>query len=202
MENRNLNHPKKGDITRTLPFTLKDIKSLKLMLRDSKPRDYALLVCGVGFALRGGDLLGLRIGQVRYLKPGDTLELREQKTKKLRRVVVNKTAYQAIQSLIASMKGCIDDTSFLFKSRKRAGGGKLCVPYLCYLVKSWARALNLKGNYGSHSLRRSFGAVHRLEYGTSIEVLMKCYGHSSPAMTMRYIGLTEQEVESVFMREF
>lgn len=200
MESRNKNHPKIGAITRTLPFSLKDIKSLKLMLRD-KPRNYALLVCGVGFALRGGDLLSIRIGQVRHLKPGDMLELREQKTKKLRRVVVNKTTYQAVQGLLASMKGDTEDSGYLFKSRKKTDGGRLCVPYLCHLVKGWAKSLNLTGNYGSHSLRRSFGAIHRLEHGASIEVLMKCYGHSSPAMTMKYIGMTEQEVESVFMRD-
>lgn len=194
----NQNHPLKGSSTRTLPFTSKDIRNLKLLLRD-KPRDYALLVCGVNLALRGGELLSLKIGQVRHLKPGDTLFVYQQKTRKNRQLVLNKSAYQAIQSLLASMKDGLDDSDYLFRSRK--GGGKLCVQHLCHIIKCLARALNLKGNYGSHSLRRSFGAIQRLEHGVSVEVLSQCYGHSSPAVTMRYIGLCQDEVNAVFLRE-
>jgi integrase len=194
----NNNHPLKGSSTRTLPFSLKDIRNLKLLLRD-KPRDYALLVCGVNLALRGGELLSLRIGQVRHLQPGDTLYVYQQKTKKQRQLVMNKASVEAIQRLLGSMKGGIDDSAYLFRSRK--GGGRLCIQHLCHLVKSWAEKLNLRGNYGSHSLRRSFGAIQRLEHGVSVEVLAKCYGHSSPAVTMRYIGLCQDEVNTVFMRD-
>jgi integrase len=193
-----MGNQKIGRSTRTVPFTSKDLKALRLILRD-KPRDYALLVVGTNLALRGGELVGLKIGQIRHLCPGDVLYVYQQKTKRQRQVMVNKATFEAVQRLLASMKGDLDDSGYLFRSRK--GGGKLCVPYLCHLVKSWARMLNLPGNYGSHSLRRSFGAIQRLEYGVSVEVLAKCYGHSSPAITMRYIGLTEQEVASVYMRE-
>ena len=199
MESRNPNHPKKNSIIRTVPFrTLKDIKSIKLLLA-SKPRDYAIFTIGLNFALRGGDLLRLRIGQVRHLKVGDNLQLREQKTGKLKSLLINKTSYEAIQGLLKSMKDTVNDDDFLFQSRKHRG--KLTVSYLNFLVKSWAKAINLKGNYGSHSLRRSFGTINRLVYGTDMAVLMRCYGHSSQSQTMKYIGLTEEEVQNVYLRE-
>ena len=33
------------------------------------------------------------------------------------------------------------------------------------MLKAWTRAINLSGNYGAHSLRKSFGYVQRMHYG-------------------------------------
>ena len=199
MESKNPNHPRKGSIIRTDAFRdPKDIKSIKLLLRGN-PRNYALFSINLNLGLRGGDLLNMRIGQVRHLKVGDTLTLREQKTSKQRSLIINKTSYEAIQGLLKSMKDTGSDDDFLFQSRKHKG--KLTVSYLNFLVKSWAKAINLKGNYGSHSLRRGFGTIQRLVYGTDIATLMRCYGHSSQSQTMKYIGLTETEVLNTYMHE-
>jgi len=199
MESRNPNHPRKGSIIRTDALRdPKDIKNIKLLLRG-KPRDYAIFCLGLNFGVRGGDLLNMRIGQVRHLKVGDTLTIREQKTRKQRTLIINKTSYEAIQGLLKSMNDTGSDDDFLFQSRKHKG--KLTVSYLCFLVKSWGKAINLKVNLGSHSLRRGFGTIQRLVYGTDIATLMRCYGHSSQSQTMKYIGLTEEEVLNTYMHE-
>jgi integrase len=54
------------------------------------------------------------------------------------------------------------------------------------LIKQWARAIHLKGNYGAHSLRKTFGFIQRTKYAVGFEVLAKRFNHSSPTITMRY----------------
>jgi integrase len=90
---------------------------------------------------------------------------------------------------------------YLFPSRK--GGRKpVTIQTVNALVKKWCRTINLNhGNYGSHTLRKTFGYIQRTQYGVGFEVLAKRFNHSSPTVTMRYLGLTSDEVNEVLMNE-
>ncbi len=69
------------------------------------------------------------------------------------------------------------------------------------LIKTWTKAINLKGNYGAHSLRKTFGYIQRTHYGVGFEVLCKRFNHSSPTVTMRYLGITDDEVIEILQNE-
>lgn len=49
----------------------------------------------------------------------------------------------------------MDDDAFLFNGLR--GPAALKVPTLNNLVKDWCSQANLKGNYGSHTLRKTWG---------------------------------------------
>jgi hypothetical protein len=49
-------------------------------------------------------------------------------------------------------------------------------------------------NYGAHSLRKTWGYIQRTVYGVGFEILCKRFNHSSPAITMRYLGIEDKEV--------
>ena len=69
-----------------------------------------------------------------------------------------------------------DDEDYLFKSRK--GKNKpITVSNANMLVKKWTRTINLNGNYGTHSLRKTFGYILRRKYGVGWEILAKRYNH-------------------------
>ena len=51
----------------------------------------------------------LKVGQVKDLKAGDTVEIKEKKTGKIRRITLNKTCIKAIQNLLASKHYQYDD---------------------------------------------------------------------------------------------
>ena len=71
---QNFNSPKPGSKITVHPIKrLKDIKAIKKLLAD-KPRDLALFTVGINTNLRASDLLGIRVGDVRYLKPMDEFE--------------------------------------------------------------------------------------------------------------------------------
>jgi len=195
----NQNHPSKGAIIKVDPIrTERDIKSIKKLLAD-KPRDLCIFTLGINTNLRASDLLKITIGQVRHLHPGQHFTLREQKTSKERTITLNKTVHDAIQGLLREMGNPVNDADYLFQSRK--GKGKLTVSTLNAMVKDWCRAINLKGNYGSHTLRKTFGYIHRTVFNTDIPTLMTMFNHSTQRQTLAYLGIQASEVKDAYMRE-
>jgi integrase len=191
----NMNHPKKGDSIKVEPIKdLKDVRLIKKMLAD-RPRDLAIFVVGCNTNLRASDLLGLRIGQVRELAPGSTIEIREKKTKKPRNVTLNGMAIAAIESLLADHKG--DDGEHLFVGQR----GPLTVSTVNNMVKAWCREINLKGNYGSHTLRKTWGYHQRVTFGVDLPRLMVCFNHSSQRQTLDYLCIQPEEIKDVYENE-
>ena len=41
----------------------------------------------------------------------------------------------------------------------------------------------------------------RTVYGVGFEILCKRFNHSSPAITMRYLGIEDKEVQNILMNE-
>lgn len=195
MASGNRNHPKKGSIIRVEPIkTLKDVKLIKKLLED-KPLYHALFVVGINTNLRASDLLALTVDQVRSLRPMDSILLREKKTGKVRHVHMNKSSVEAIRRLLASRTYQPGD--YLFQGQR----GRLTVPSLNRLVKGWCREINLKGNYGSHTLRKTWGFHQRVTYGVGLPELMVAFNHSSPADTLRYLCVQPGEVRIIFQNE-
>lgn len=194
---RQNNHPRKGDRIAVEPIrSVKAIKSIAQFLKD-RPRDHLLFVMGVNNGLRTCDLLRLKVAQVRGLKPGDAVTIKESKTGKENVLAINKTVHKALRLYLDTEKP--GDADWLFPSRK--GAGPLQSQAVQKMVKKWAAAFNLKGNYGAHTLRKTFGYIQRTEYGVGFELLCKRYNHSSPAITMRYLGIEDREVHSMLMNE-
>lgn len=76
---RNPNAPKKGDRTTVDPIRdIKDVKAIAKLLSDS-PRDHLLFVMGVNNGLRAGDLLRLKVGDVKKLVGNRIRELRKER---------------------------------------------------------------------------------------------------------------------------
>jgi integrase len=192
------NRPSEGSIISVEPIKyVKDITTIKKSLADN-PRDFALFVIGINTAFRASELLALTVGQVRHLTSGDTLTIREQKTRKKRDVTINKAAYDAIQKLLATMP-VAEDVAPLFQSRK--GGKAITVSTLNNMVKGWCSWCNLPGNYGSHTLRKTMGYHHRITFGTDLPTLVKVFGHATQAQTLHYLCIQEDAVKDAFMRE-
>jgi integrase len=195
MQKGNPNHPRKGaNITVDPIRSLKAIRKIKRRLKDNT-RDLLLFTLGINNGLRISDILKLKVGDVRDLELGEILRIKEKKTGKRNVLMVNKEVHKILQRYMRENTYSGDE--YLFKSRKTGKG--LSVPYASQLVKSWCKGL--KGNYGSHSLRKTFGYVQRTEFGVGFDVLCKRFGHSSPAITMRYLGIEDAEVNGILLNE-
>ena len=192
----NSNHPTKGTVIKVEPIkSLKDICNIKKLLAD-KPRDFCLFVVGINTNLRASDLLALKVHQVKSLKPDSDIELKEKKTGKLRRITFNKACVDSIQKLLATKP--YQDNDCLFLSQRSS---VLTVPSVNRLVKTWCRAINLKGNYGSHSLRKTWGYSMRVHFNVGIPELMECFNHSTQRQTQAYLCIQPEEIRSVYANQ-
>ena len=195
LKGQNYNSPGAGSSIKVDPIRKrKDIDSIKKLISDNV-RDSALFTIGINTNLRASDLLRIKVGQVRDLKPGDSIELKEKKTGKLRRLTLNKSCIQAIQRLLASKS--FEDADPLFVGQR----GPLTVPSVHRLVKGWCRAINLRGNYGSHTLRKTFGYHQRVTFGTDIPRLMVVFNHSTQRQTLEYLCIQPEEIKNVYENE-
>ena len=193
---KNKNHPKKGARTAVDPIrSRKDINAISKLLND-KPRDFLLFKMGVNNGLRTGDLLRLKVKDVRKMRAGDYISIREKKTGKENVLMVNKAVYKALKGYLE--KENPDDRDYLFPSQK---GGHLQPLAVNKLMKKWTSAINLEGNYGCHTLRKTFGYIQRTAFGVGFEILCKRFGHSSPSITMRYLGIQDKEVNGILMND-
>ena len=192
----NKNHPKKGSSITVEPIRkIKDIKRIKRNLKD-KPRDLLLFTLGINNGLRIGDLLKLKVQDVKDLQPGEGFTIKEQKTNKSNIVMINKEVRRTLAVYLDEIQP--NDEDYLFKSRI-GQNQPLNRSYVNSLVKKWTA--NLKGNYGTHSLRKTFGYIQRKVFGTSFEVICKRFNHSNPSITMRYLGIEDKEVKGILLNE-
>lgn len=191
------NHPKKDDRIAVDPIRrIEDIQAISKMLSTS-PRDHLLFTLGINNGLRAADILRLTVKDVKNLKIGESISIKESKTGKTNILMVNKAIYKSLQNYL--LKTSPKDSDHLFKSRK--GDGPLQSQAVSKMVKTWTGAINLQGSYGAHTLRKTFGYIQRTVHGVGFEILCKRYNHSSPAITMRYLGIQDKELENILLNE-
>lgn len=178
------------------PITdLRDVKNIKRMLTD-KPRDKLLFTLGINSGLRVQDILNLKIGDVRYLREGDRVAITELKTGKENVFMINKEILESIEEYLNTID--LEDEHYLFKSRK-GHNSPLSRYAITKYVKIWTDMVNLKGNYGAHTLRKTWSYHQRKTFGVSWELISKRLNHASPSITRRYLGVKEEEVEEILM---
>ncbi len=194
IKGENKNRPAKGSQIKVEPIReIKQIQTIKKLLSEN-PRDLCLFTLGINTNLRASDLLRITARDVRHLQPGDMLQLKEKKTKKTRTITLNKSAVDTIQGLLSSIE--YHDVDFLFKGQR----GVLTVPSVNRLVKTWCKQINLQGNYGSHTLRKTFGYMQRTQINTGIPELMAMFNHSSQKQTLDYLCIQPDEIKDAYMK--
>lgn len=194
----NPNHPTKGSKITVEPIrNLDHITSIKQLLA-SKPRDLLLFTLGINNGIRTGDILKLKVQDLANKRVGDTISIKESKTGKTNIIMLNKAVHKALTAYFAS-ENC-QPTDYLFKSRSGTNR-PLTVQTVNRMVKSWTRSINLQGNYGAHTLRKTFGYIQRTQYGVGFEVLCKRFNHGNPTVTMRYLGISDSEVVEILQNE-
>lgn len=182
------------------PFKSKnDIEKLKrYFIKKNQYRNYCLFVCGINLGLRVGDLLALKIND--FFSDGEfkeEIKLIEQKTHKTKIIKINSSCKDAVSMYLNSLKSFSED-EFLFKSRK--GNKAIDRKTVHQIISDAAADCNIKGNYGSHSLRKTMAYqiyINNSDNVMILEYLMKLLNHSSQAMTIKYLGLEKETLDNL-----
>jgi integrase len=178
---------------------IEDIRAIKELLHN-RPRNLLLFTLGINNGLRAGDLLRVTVNHVRNLGPGESVAIREKRSRKENTLVLSREAHEALRRHLSDLPPPPEPTNmFLFASQR--GWTPLKTQRLDELVREWARAADLRGNYGAHTLRKTFGYVQRVFYGVGFDVLARRFNHDSPSVTARYLGLNGDVPDSPSLTE-
>ena len=192
------NHPQPGSAIKVEPIKdLKAIKRIKKLYADH-PRNLCLFTLGINTAYRAGEILSLRVGQVDYLEPGDRLDIKQSKTGKYRAATINAVTVAAIAQWLKMHPNPSSDAP-LFISRKT--GQALTVSALNVMIKRWCREVGLKGNYGTHTMRKTWGYHQRVNNKQPLPLLMAAFGHSSQSQTLDYLCIQDEEIAELYAME-
>jgi len=111
----------------------KKIETIKKILNDN-PRNLLIFVMGLNTGLRMGDILKLKIEDIKGKQIGDKIYLIEQKTKKRNYFVINKEIYRVLTIYLNHRKQNGISGEWLFPSRK--GDNHLITPSVNRMVKN------------------------------------------------------------------
>lgn len=168
-----------------------------LLLSDKKK-------CRLGFYLIFSINTGLRISDV--LKTShkqmseDKINIIEQKTKKERVITLNdvvKKAYIKLVSMLVDANEKFNEEDFIFISQK---GTVYKTQSINDVLKTIFNIKKLQ--ISSHSLRKSFARrvyQNQNESENSLVLLSDIFGHSSIAITRRYLGIRQETISNVYL---
>ncbi len=168
----------------------KQIKGMANYLKGSNIRDYTLFILGINSGLRISDLLSLTVGDV---KEKDRIIIREQKTGKAKDFPLSDICKKV---LCEYLKAAGLTTGALFPSRK--GGTPITRIQAYRIINDAARHVGIKEAIGTHTLRKTFG-YWAYQQGVDITRIQKLLNHSSPSITLAYVGITREELDNVYI---
>jgi integrase len=177
------------------PFTRESLQLIRASLKaQGATRDLALLSTGVDTMLRCGDLLRLRVSDVRDHMGGirERFSVMQDKTGASVQVTLTPKTREALADLIQAEAKWFED--YLFTPEGKPHDRHISEVLLRRIVKGWAKIAHLDPRrYSGHSLRRS-KAVFVYRETRNVAAVSRMLGHSSLAHTLGYLGVREDEV--------
>ena len=165
---------------------------IRNLYNDGNYKISLLVSFGSFWGLRISDILSLKWEHVYNL---DEFELVEKKTKKNRTIKINAQLKRHISDCYENIKPRNLD-EYIFTSQK---GSVYSIQRINVILKDLRTKYNLKiKNFSSHSLRKSFGReiFNRSAENAELAIvkLSQLFNHSNPAITRRYLGISQKEL--------
>ena len=128
------------------------------------------------------------------LLDSDSFIIIEKKTKKRREIKVNYGFQKHILDCYKKLN-IKDKNEKCFISRKRT---VYSVQRINNLFKEIKVKYNLKvEHFSTHSMRKTFGYHHYKKF-RDLALLQKIFNHSNPQVTLRYIGIEQDQIEDSY----
>ena len=170
-------------------------KFLEYYRKLGQIRNYVLVTLCVHTALRISDILSLSCDDVYDFENNrirTTITITEKKTKKSKTIALNKNVMTALE---AYMPDAEPGKPLILNIKT----GKAISRIQAYrLIRAAAEALDFSQRVSCHSLRKTFG-YHAWKSGVALAVIMEIYNHSSFAVTRRYLGVAQDDINAVYM---
>ena len=187
------------------------------LLQNKKYRDYMLFIVAINTGLRYSDFSQLRF--INFIDPEKIgtadpffteLIIEERKTRNTKKQRINRhiAINNAIKVAITTYLNHTPDVQlgdYMFVSTCNRVKGKEPKPMDCTSIerifKKYAAAIGLDINFGTHTFRKTMGYHFMRNNENSARALLQLqqmYNHSSQTITLRYIGLTADEIRESY----
>jgi integrase len=162
------------------------IEIVKKILKEHGSRDYLLFLLGINSGLRISDILKLKVSDV---KDKQFVELKEQKTGKYKRFPITNSYKNVINEFIIGK----NSNEWLFSSQK--GNHPITRIQAYRIICNACLKAGITTRIGTHTLRKTFG-YHFYNKTKDIALLQCIFNHSTPAITLKYIGITQDIIDA------
>ena len=178
---------------------IRDKEQLKMLagyfLSQGQFRNHLLLVVGVHTALRISDILSLKWDDVYDEGRGEFrkhLVVTEKKTGKTKAIALHPKIIKALELHMPDRRG-----DFIFAGNRK-GHAPISRVQAWRILRAAADAIGLFIKVSAHALRKTFG-YHAWKDGVSPVIIMNIFNHTSFAITLRYLGLTQEDIDTAYL---
>ncbi|WP_234122660.1 tyrosine-type recombinase/integrase [Clostridium hydrogenum] len=170
------------------------IKQLYYYLNGKDPKYGLILKFGLNTGLRISDILPIKVSDIfnEHWEYRYYLILNEKKTGKLKKIKLNNALKKAISAYVKQQ--VLSQEAYLFYSRK---GGHLKRIQAYKVLKEAANVCYVE-NFGTHSLRKTWGYWTYKASKYNIGLIMDTFNHSSQNITLRYIGINQEQKDELY----
>ena len=174
----------------------KKIEALLMYLKGKNERDYLLAKFQLNTGLRISDVVKVKVSDLvtENLNFKDYFVLQEKKTRKEKKIKLNDSLKKALKIYIKENK--LKQDKYIFQSRKGVNN-PISVTQAYRILKAAALNLNIE-NFGTHSLRKTWGYWTYKMSRYNIGLIMDTFNHSSEKITLRYIVITQSAKDELY----
>ncbi|MCP4576540.1 MAG: PAS domain S-box protein, partial [Deltaproteobacteria bacterium] len=185
------NHPMLGSRIKIEPIRDKSAIGLIEENLSGHPRNLAIFTMGIYTGIRPSDMLLLTVDQARKAADSGELIFCEIKTGKLMQMHLPEKVRVAVTSWLQKRwkNRNPNPQTHLFVGSK----GPLKTPTINKLVKKWCRDVGIEGNFGTLTLRKTYGYHMLLDGQKSLKEFKHFFNHSRGRETLNYLCIPPEE---------
>ena len=166
---------------------IEDIRKVERILAEQSSRNLLFFTIGTNWGLRISDIVGLDVKDVRGK---NYVQLTEKKTGKFKKLFIN----SKLKPMIEDYTKDKPENSPLFVT---IFGNRLDRFAAYHILVDACKSAGLEEHIGTHSLRKTFGYHHYQKF-KDVALLQKIFNHSSPQITLRYIGIEQDQIDESY----
>ena len=166
---------------------LEHLHKLENYLAKKSPRDLLLFTIGTNCGLRISDIVALNVGDVNNK---NYIQIIEKKTGKYKKFPINAKLKPMFEKFTKGKRSNEPLFTTIFNNRMDRFGAY-------YILKTACNAVQLQEKIGTHTMRKTFGYHHYQKF-KDVAILQKIFNHSTPQITLRYIGIEQDQIDNSY----